>query len=185
MLLATLAGACGRTAPPPTTQPGVGPEETASPEPGELPGASCENVNAGNPANFPRFVDVELESGGGRDRITFLFEPEAEAPKDPPLHFVNFTDQLITDGEGRPVEAEGEAFVVVSFQAIGVDLSSERPVEIYTGPKRFTPTYGTLREVVHLGDFEGQVSWGLGLARDACVVVDAQPDRLTIEVPSS
>ena len=184
MLLATLAGACGRA---PTSPTGGGPIPTSPADEGggKLPGASCENVNAGNPANFPQFVDVELETGGGRDRITFVFDPESDAPEDPPLHFVNFTDELITDGEGRPVEAEGEAFVVVSFQAIGVDLSTERPVEIYTGPKRFTPGYGTLREAVHLGDFEGQVSWGLGLARDACVVVDARPDRLTIEVPSA
>jgi hypothetical protein len=65
-----------------------------------------------------------------------------------------------------------------------VDLSSEEPVEVYSGPKRFTPRFGTLKEAVHLGDFEGQVTWGLGLADRACFVLDAAPDHLTVELPS-
>ena len=142
-------------------------------------------MNAGNPANFPRFVDVELESKAGVDRITFVFDPEADAPQKPPLHFINFADELVTEGEGRPVEVEGEAFLVVAFQAVGVDLSGEQPVEVYTGPERFTPGYGMIREVVQLGDFEGQVSWGLGLAAEECFVLEAEPDHITLEFASA
>jgi hypothetical protein len=148
-----------------------------------LEDSTCENTTGGNPENFPRFADVELETGE-RDRITFTFEPEAGAPDDAPLHFINFTDELITDGEGRKVRAEGEAFVVVSFQAVGVDLSGEEPVEVYTGAKRFKPAFGVLREVVHLGDFEGQVSWGLGLSRESCFALDAGRDHITLEFPN-
>jgi hypothetical protein len=173
------------------TGPGAGPaaEPGEQQEPGvegpeALPDSTCENTTGGNPENFPRFVEVELESGE-RDRITFRFAPESEAPEDAPLHFINFTDKLITDGEGRPVRAEGEAFVVVSFQAIGVDLSGEQPVEVYTGPKRFTPDFGVLREAVHLGDFEGQVSWGLGLSRNSCFVLEAEHDHITLEFPAA
>jgi hypothetical protein len=83
------------------------------------------------------------------------------------------------------VEIEGDAFLVVAFQAIGVDLSSEQPVEVYTGPEEFTPGFGTIREAVMLGDFEGQVSWGLGLSRRECFVVEAAPDRLTLELASA
>ncbi len=148
-----------------------------------LKDSTCENTTGGNPENFPRFADVELETGE-RDRITFTFEPDPGAPDDAPLHFINFTDELITDGEGRKVRAEGEAFVVVSFQAVGVDLSGEKPVEVYTGEKRFKPAFGVLREVVHLGDFEGQVSWGLGLARESCFVLEAGQDHITLELPN-
>ncbi|MGH2712018.1 MAG: AMIN-like domain-containing (lipo)protein, partial [Actinomycetota bacterium] len=129
-------------------------------------------------------TEVELESGEV-DRITFRFTPESEAPDEAPLHFINFSDELITDGEGRQVNAEGESFVVVSFQARGVDLSGEEPVEIYTGPKRFTPRFGVLREVVHLGDFEGQVSWGLGLARDSCFRLLTARDQIALEFPNA
>jgi hypothetical protein len=184
---ALLAAACAERRPGSVADPQA-PPAAESPPPdqgGELAGASCRNVNAGNPANFPEFVDVELESENGVDRVTFVFEPASDAPDRPPFHFVSFVDQLITDGEGETVEVEGQAFVMVSFQAIGVDLSSETPVEVYTGPKRFTPGYGTLKELVHLGDFEGQVSWGLGLGSKECFVLDAQADHITLEFASA
>lgn len=160
------------------------PATEPAPLPADLPGASCRNVNAGNPANFPDFVGVDVESVGGVDRITFRFRPAPDAPQDPPWHFVSFVEELVTEGEAKPVEVEGNAFLLVSFQAIGVDLSSEEPVEVYAGPKRLTPGFGTLKEAVHLGDFEGQVTWGLGLSDRACFVLDAAPDHLTLELPS-
>ena len=183
LALVWLAAACSE---PAFVGSGSSPEPSGSPEtPAELPGASCRNVNAGNPANLPDFVDVDLESGAGEDRITFTFEPEPDAPDAPPFHVVSFVDELATEGEGAPVEVEGEAFLLVAFQALGVDLSGEEPREVYTGPKQFTPGFGTLLEVVHLGDFEGQVSWGLGLSRKACFVLDAAQDHLTLSFPSS
>lgn len=185
---ALLLSACAQRQPvtPGTSsgnEPPAGAPQAGGPE--DLPGASCKNVNAGDPSNFPDFVEVELASEGGADRITFRFEPKPGAPDAPPWHFVSFVDQLITEGEGRPVDVEGQAFLLVSFQAVGVDLSSEQPEEVYTGPQQFTPRFGTLREAVELGDFEGQVSWGLGLARKACFVLEAEPDHLTLEFPSA
>jgi hypothetical protein len=183
MLVCLAATGCAESTP---GGGGASPQATASPEaPAELPGASCRNVNAGNPANLPDFVAVDLESAEGNDRITFRFEPLPDAPNAPPFHVLSFVDELATEGEGAPVEVEGDAFLLVSFQAIGVDLSGEEPREVYTGPKRFTPDFGTVLEVAHLGDFEGQVSWGVGLSRRACFVLDAGQDHLTLSFPSS
>ena len=181
LLLALVSCAEVEEAPPEADAPALVEDEPDAISP-TLDDSICENITGGNPENLPRFVEVELETGE-RDRITFRFEPDAGAPDDAPLHFINFTDELITDGEGRPVKAEGEAFVVVSFQAVGVDLSGEKPVEVYTGAKRFTPEFGVLREVVHLGDFESQVSWGLGLARDSCFALETGKDHITLEFP--
>jgi hypothetical protein len=72
----------------------------------------------------------------------------------------------------------------VVFGALGVDISGEEPVEIYTGPKEFSPRFGTLREVEQLGDFEATISWGIGLAAEECFVLDVGPDHLTLEFPS-
>jgi hypothetical protein len=185
LVVAGLVSACAERRAQPAAPP---PEETEAPsedQPSELPGATCDTVNEGNPANLPDFVAVDLASQDGVDRITFRFEPRPEAPAKPPWHFIDFTDELITEGEGRPVEVEGEAFVVVSFQAIGTDLSGEMPEPVYTGQQRFTPGFGTLQEAVMLGDFEAQVSWGLGLSEKACYRVDAGPDHLTLEFPSA
>lgn len=180
------AAGCGEA---PGPGAGPAPEPGAEQEPGgdpaqPLPDSICENTSGGNPGNLPRFVDVEVASGE-RDSITFAFQPDEGAPNEPPLYFLNFTDKLVTDGEGRSVNAEGEVFVVISFQAVGVDLSGETPVEVYTGPKRFTPRFGVLREAVHLGDFESQVSWGLGLATKSCLAIEAEQDHITLEFPTA
>lgn len=180
--------ACAGTGPGagPAPRPGGG-QEPGAEQPGVVPDSTCENTSGGNPENFPPFTEVEIEQGvesGEIDRITFRFTPEPGA-SDAPLYFINFTDKLVTDGEGRPVNAEGEAFVVVSIQAVGVDLSGEKPVEVYKGPKRFTPRFGVLREVVHLGDFEGQVSWGLGLSRESCFRLITARDQIALEFPAA
>jgi hypothetical protein len=182
VLVASFVTAC---ADPPAGPGGGAGTPTESPSPSSLPNTTCENVQAGDPNNFPDFVEVELESQGGVDRISFLFEPDAGAPDQPPLHFINFTEQLVTEGEGAPVDVEGEAFLVVAFQAVGVDLSTEQPEEVYTGPDHFRPRFGTIREVRQLGDFEGQVSWGLGLAAKQCFVLEAEADRITLEFASA
>lgn len=187
VIAALLVAGCAQRDPTVAGQPpGESPVEAESPSASpEGPASTCEAVTSGNPSNLPRFTEVELESEDGVDRITFEFEPESSAPNRPPWHHISFVDELVTDGEGRPVEVEGEAFLLVSFQAIGVDLSGEEFVEVYTGPKEFTPGYGTLKEVKHLGDFEAQVSWGLGLADRTCFVLEARRDRITLEFPSA
>ncbi len=179
-----LLGGCAQRQPTVAGQPTAETPAEASPT-AEGPVSTCETVNGGNPANLPRFTEVELESEDGVDRITFEFEPEPSAPNRPPWHHISFVDELVTEGEGRPVEIEGEAFLLVSFQAIGVDLSGEEPVEVYTGPKEFTPGFATLMEAEHLGDFEAQVSWGIGLADRACFVLEARRDRITLEFPAA
>ena len=189
VLATTLLAGCAQRQPTVAGQPpGETPSEAPAESPVESPAPSnttCETVNGGNPSNLPRFTEVELESEDGVDRITFEFEPEPSAPNRPPWHHISFQDELITEGEGAPVEVEGDAFVIVSFQAIGVDLSGEEPVEVYTGPKEFTPGYATLLEAEHLGDFEAQVSWGLGLTEKTCFVLEAKRDRITLEFPSA
>jgi hypothetical protein len=161
------------------------PDETASPTPTELPGASCDDRTGGSGRNLPDFVEVEVESEGGVDRVTFVFEPNRPSTKQPPYHVVRFQDELHTDPLGEPADIEGEAFVLVVFGALGVDLSGEDPVPIYTGPGEFTPGFGTVREVEQLGDFEATISWGIGLSAEECFVVDVGPDHLTLEFPSA
>jgi hypothetical protein len=173
-----LVGACREGERVPQTRP------SPAGSPRELPGASCEDLEGGNSEIFPDFVKVDLESEGGVDRITFRFRQTDPDATDPPLHFVRYVDELVTDGEGAPVEVEGDAFVAVSFMAVGVDLSGETPIEVYTGPDNFRPRFPTVRELEKTGDFEGVVSWGIGLSRKACVVVEATDRALTLEFPS-
>jgi hypothetical protein len=177
-LLMLLGGCRGSQEPSGSSEP----SPTGSPR--ELAGASCQDQEGGNSQIFPDFVSVDLKSEAGVDRVSFRFRQTDPEATDPPLYFVRYVDQLVTDGEGAPVEVAGKAFVSVSFMAVGVDLSSETPIEVYTGPDEFTPAFPTVRQLKKTGDFEGVVSWGIGLARKACVVVEATDRELVLEFPS-
>jgi hypothetical protein len=183
VLAFAMAAACRQE---PTNPPRASPtpSETPSPTPTELPGASCEERMAGNPENTPDFVGVEVDSEGGVDRVTFRFRQREGAADVPPFHIVRFVEGLTTDPEGAIADVEGQAFVQIIFQAFGVDLSGEEPVEIYTGPKRFTPRFSTVLALQELGDFEATISWGIGLSTRACFVLDATPTSITLEFPS-
>ena len=179
-------GTPSEPSPDPTMTPSPEPTETAepSPEPAEeLLGVDlrCGRYEDGSDEVFPDFVDLSIneKAGAGIARIRFQFEPMA-GQTDAPWHIIDFTDQLVTDGEGAPVDVEGEAFVAVTFMAQGVDLSGEEFVEIYTGPKEFHLDGPIILEVEQTGDFEGMVSWGIGLSEKTCYTVDAGPDHLTI-----
>jgi hypothetical protein len=67
------------------------------------------------------------------------------------------------DASGAAVTVAGGAFAVVRCSpAYGYDFESGKTT--YTGPKRIDPT-GTnhVRELVETGDFEGVVTWVIGL----------------------
>lgn len=182
LVVLAIAVGCRQEPTPPAASPTESP--TASPTPKELPGASCEERMAGDAENTPDFIAVKVTSRAAVDRVTFRFRQREGAPDVPPFHIVRFVDEPTTDPQGAPADIEGEAFVQIIFQAFGVDLSGEEPVEIYKGPKEFTPGFPTVLEVDELGDFEATISWGIGLSSRACFVVDATPTRITLEFPS-
>ncbi|MGH2724325.1 MAG: AMIN-like domain-containing (lipo)protein [Actinomycetota bacterium] len=182
-----VAAACGRE---PAQTGGPGPQPTSSPDapaepPPALPEAKCGGRGGGSASNVPDFESVAVESKGGVERVTFRFRPRDPSVTRPPSHFVRFVGGLNTDAEGVPANLEGKAFVLVVFSAFGVDLSGEEPVQIYTGPTELKPGLTTIREVEQLGDFEATISWGIGLSRRACFVVEARADRLVLEFPTT
>jgi hypothetical protein len=169
--------------PSPSPEPTVEPTPTSPPEPpADL---VCDETEGGNDQFHPDFLNIVTLEGvsGGEgsvgDAVTFLFRP-MEGQTEPPRYFIATTDQLLTDGEGAPVDVRGEAFVAVSFFARGVELSGEEVIPIYTGRKEILVDGVVVRELEQTGDFEGMVSWGIGLAEESCFTVDAGPDHLTL-----
>lgn len=167
---------------------GTGNLRTPRPTPtdAQLEGSSCEEQVGGDNRQVPDFVDVEVASEEGVDRVTFSFELNEEGVETPPSYRVNLVpeEQLISDPQGERVELRGTDFVVVSFQAFGVELQGEEPVILYTGPKEFDPDFPVLLEMKELGDFEALVTWGMGLARRSCPRVTASATELTVEFAS-
>lgn len=106
---------------------------------------------------------VAVSRGRCADRVTFDFTTKANrAPK---CTIVYTAPPFSYDGSGAPVTVSGSAFVRVRCaHTYGYDFESSDPKPTYTGPHQITAT-GTrhVKELVQTGDFEGVVSWVIGL----------------------
>jgi len=99
---------------------------------------------------------VTVAMGPTYDRVVFTFRGGP-----PPGVRVRYVNRLTQDGSGAPVTIPGNAFLEIVF-------SPARAHDQDTGaascaPTRLSPTLPMLRHVRLVGDFEGQVTEGLGL----------------------
>jgi len=146
------------TAPAPTTSTTVAVTTTT---------VACHGVGTIEPivtakTGGPALLRAVAASGGRcADRVTFDFTTKANAP--PQCAIVYTAPPFTQDGSGAPVTVAGSAFIRLRCEpAYGYDFASGQPT--YTGPKRITAT-GTkhVQELVQTGDFEGVLSWVIGL----------------------
>jgi len=156
-------------APPPTTTATSVPASTTSTTVAVVTPTTvaCHGVGTTEPILTARTPSSALlravAATGGRcaDRVTFDFTTKANAP--PKCTIVYTAPPFSQDGSGAPVTVSGSAFVRLRCEpAYGYDFASGKPT--YTGPKQITPT-GTqhVKELVQTGDFEGVLSWVIGL----------------------
>lgn len=115
------------------------------------------------------------------DRVVFEFDAG------PPGYRVAYVQRPVTeDGSGREVAVEGAAVLEVRLeQASTARLSGENVVPTYTGPRRFEPTgTPTVAELVVTGDFEGVLTWTVGVQRRAPVKVSTLtgPSRVVVDL---
>jgi hypothetical protein len=128
---------------------------------------ACQGVGTTEPivtattANTALLRAVAASRGRCADRVTFDFTTKKNAP--PKCTIVYTAPPFSMDGSGAPVTVSGSAFIRLRCEpAYGYDFASGKPT--YTGPKRITAT-GTkhVKELVQTGDFEGVLSWVIGL----------------------
>jgi hypothetical protein len=102
----------------------------------------------------PALVSVEAVEREGYDRVVFTFRGSL------PGYQVRYVPR-VTDPAGRRLPLGGRAFVSVAFTPARGHDPSGRP----TFPDgTLTPASPSLRQVRFAGDFEGRVSFGLGVA---------------------
>ena len=109
------------------------------------------------------------------DRVVFEF-----CGTSIPGHQVDFVaGQIHADPSDRVVPLHGQAFVRVVFHGATTDTapvaSDPGSAPRYAGPLRLSPDYGLLKELAIAGDFEGQLSFGIGVDH----VVDLRVQELT------
>jgi hypothetical protein len=125
---------------------------------------------------IPRLVAVRAASHPAYDRIVFEFEGET------PGYRVEYVDQVTQDGSGDPVPLQGRAFLSVILTP--ATMHDQQGKVTYRGQETLTPGLPTLGQARLAGDFEGQVSWGLGLADTVGfkVTTFGQPPRIVIDL---
>lgn len=136
-------------------------------------------------AGAAHLTAVRVAGQQGYDRVVFELSPRL------PGYKVAYVRRPITeDGSGDEVRVEGAALLEVRMEnASSVRFEGERVVPTYTGPERLRPA-GTsvVVEVVRVGDFEGVLTWVVGLRREVpSISVQAlgNPSRLVIDVPTA
>lgn len=162
------------TAPPATT---IAPTTTVP----SLPGGDTEpKAGSGTIQGIETatVVAVRVAHGDGYDRVVLEFGGSVV-----PDWRVEYVDPPITqDGSGEEVAVAGTAFLHVRLERAAMHDLDGHPT--YTGPDRVTGETTEVTEAVDTGDFEGVVSWVVGV-RDRVpfrVSTLSGPNRLVIDV---
>jgi hypothetical protein len=171
------------TAPPATTATETTGTSTSEPEP---PAAvHCDSVTGGDEGVYTNLVDVRVGAHPDFDRVVFEFAPPSPNPGGkagiPHYDIEAVRPPFSEDPSDLPIEVEGAAFARIVLQgATGYDFYGNAT---YDGPRRLTPGYETLTQLVEGGDFEATMTWIFGLSQRSCWQVHElhNPDRLVID----
>jgi hypothetical protein len=123
----------------------------------------------------PVLKKIRAASHVGFDRVVFEFDGPLPAQRD-----ISFVPEIIADGSGLPVPIIGRALLGISFSsATGHDDNGN----VFTDA-RITMGLPNVIQVVRSGDFEGVLSFGIGLAKREPITVFTllNPSRVVIDI---
>ena len=131
----------------------------------------------------PSLMDIRFGAHPGFARIVFDITGSGT-----PMYHVRYENPpFFTDGEGAEIEINGEAFLVVTMSpVVSYNPESEEFELVYTGERELYPGLAPIVEVINTGDFEGQMTWIIGLTgqKGFRVEVLQDPLRLVIDIAS-
>ena len=130
------------------------------------------------PEDMPMLVAIRTGSHDGYDRVVLEFR------NDLPSWRVGYVDE-VTSESGATVPLAGSASLFVQVGPAWAHDQNTPPYEAtYTGPRSLTVDYPTLRQVRWVDEFEGHLTFGIGLQRQVGfqVVELRGPPRLAIDV---
>jgi hypothetical protein len=186
LCLSLLVAACGPTlAPTATVSPSDSPSYVASapriapppvspptPPGTNLPAFACADVSGGK-TGVANAVTARVAEQPGYDRFVLQFD----SPVTSYTVKRQATPTFTSGASGQTITLSGTSGVLVNVQtATGANT--------YTGSTDLTnDQYLVLKEARQTQDFEGHLSWGLGLGKPACMRVFTltDPDRLVVD----
>jgi hypothetical protein len=126
------------------------------------------------PEGLPELEAVEVSHLDAFDRVVFRFSSHV------PGYNVNYVPEVRADPSDEPISLEGNAFMIVAMHSVASGQVGAPPAP----QDRQTPRFPELREIAGAGDFEGVVSFGLGLTAESGfrVFTLTNPDRLVVDV---
>jgi peptidoglycan hydrolase-like protein with peptidoglycan-binding domain len=123
-----------------------------------------------------RLVDVRV--GGHRtfDRVVFEFT----GPR--PGFLIRYVPQVFEDGSGDPVPLKGRAFIEAILRPAVAHDDDGSPT--FPGPLPVIVNTAALRDIADAGDFEGQITWGIGVAARTPLQIRGfdDPSRIAIDI---
>ena len=170
------AAPAGTPAPVAIPSPSPSAQPSPSAEPSPTP-ASCTYAIPQEPAVSVPVTITAVRTGtdGSRDRFVIEFSGPV-----PPFELRRQDSTAFTqDASGRQVTVAGKSGWLLVIH--GADEHSA-----YGGPNDFVSGYPVLAEARNVGDFEGTVSWALGVSTaGACPAVStlSGPSRIVIDFP--
>lgn len=99
-----------------------------------------------------------------------------------PSYRVRYVNQVIQDGSGDSVTLEGTHFLNIRF--FSARAHTENSGASVGGPKVRTPRFASLRQMKLVGDFEGVVTYALGIQGEKRFRVFrlTNPARLVVDI---
>jgi hypothetical protein len=117
-------------------------------------------------------------------KVVFGFEEQAPGPGFD-VSYQPADTAKIEDGSGNLIDIDGDAFLVVKLNpAMTAKIDGEQVNKTYTGPRRL-PGTDPITEVVKTGDFEGVVTWVIGLDSKRSFTTNASDSALVVEIDRS
>ena len=171
---------------PSTTQPSSPPSMQTVPDCMAPPDASTSAKKSAASENRETMFLTSISLGSDKcsAKVQFGFEQQAPGPGYE-VSYQPADTAKVEDGSGNPVEIDGEAFLVVKLTpAMTAKIDGDQVTKTYTGPNRL-PGTGPISEVVKTGDFEGVVTWVIGLDRKHLFTTDASDSQLVVKIDYS
>jgi hypothetical protein len=129
-------------------------------------------------------TDSSLGSDKCSAKVLFGFEQQTPGPGYE-VSYQPADTAKVEDGSGNPIEIDGQAFLVVKLTpAMTAKIDGDQVTKTYTGPSRL-PGTGPIAEVVKTGDFEGVVTWVIGLDRKHLFTTEASDSQLVVKIDYS
>jgi hypothetical protein len=128
---------------------------------------------------------VQVDSDSCTDRVFFTFRPAGGQRPGYTVQYRTAAEAQTEDASGKHIAIAGKAFLVVRLEpAATADLSGAKLKYTYTGPAKLMPAgMRSVREIAKTGDFEGVLTWVIGLSEERpFTVTSTGSPSLTVEI---